>query len=56
MVLPRKLIEKLACPKGHETLEYREEKNRLECEGCGLAYRIIDDIPVLEIEEAEKLR
>jgi len=54
MVLPRKLVDKLACPKCHGALNYREDANRLECKHCRLEFPIIDDIPVLEIDEAEK--
>lgn len=56
MTLPKELVEKLACPKCHQALDYQEDKSRLACLGCRLAYKIINDIPVLEISEAEKLQ
>lgn len=56
MALPVQLLEKLACPKCHGELDYREPENRLNCRNCRLAYRVADDIPVLEIDEAEELK
>ncbi len=56
MTLPKELVEKLACPKCHRALDYQEDNSRLVCSGCKLAYKIINDIPVLEIGEAEKLQ
>ena len=55
MTLSDKLLEKLACPKCKDKLEYRENENRLVCTQCRLAYRIVDNIPVLLLDEAEKL-
>lgn len=55
MALDRKLLEILACPKCKGPLIYDEERNRLICEACRLAYRIEDDIPIMLIEEAEPL-
>lgn len=56
MGLPDKLVEKLACPKCHTALQYNEKESRLECASCRLAFRVVDDIPVLEIEEAQELQ
>ncbi|MEW5796858.1 MAG: Trm112 family protein [Candidatus Zixiibacteriota bacterium] len=56
MALPQKLLDKLACPKCHGSLEYRPEKDQLICPNCRLVFRVADDIPVLEIETAEKLK
>ncbi|MEW5993111.1 MAG: Trm112 family protein [Candidatus Zixiibacteriota bacterium] len=55
MALPDKLLEKLACPACKGKLEYREQEARLICDACRLAYRIVDNIPVLLPDEAEKL-
>ena len=55
MPLPEKLLEKLVCPKCKGKLEYKETENRLICEACKLAYRVEENIPVLLIDEAEKL-
>lgn len=56
MALPEKLLEKLACPKCHAGLKYLKEANQLECENCRVTYRITNDIPMLEVDQAEKLQ
>ncbi|MBU0983272.1 MAG: Trm112 family protein [candidate division Zixibacteria bacterium] len=55
MALPKKLVQKLACPKCQSELSYPEADNRLECDRCRLAYRIDSNIPVLLLDEAEKM-
>ncbi len=55
MALPEKLLEKLVCPECKGKLQYLEEKNRLVCNECRLAYRIDNEVPVLLTDEAEKL-
>jgi len=54
-MLPKELLEVLACPKCKGELEYREKEQKLICHKCKLAYPIVDDIPVMLIEEAESL-
>jgi uncharacterized protein YbaR (Trm112 family) len=56
MTLPQHLLEKLACPncKG-DTLEYRDDQQCLVCDNCKLSYWIVDDVPVLLVDEAEKI-
>lgn len=48
------LLDILACPKCHASLRVDEEASELVCtgEGCGLAYPVRDDIPVLLVDEA----
>ncbi|MBU7014551.1 MAG: Trm112 family protein [Theionarchaea archaeon] len=48
-----KLLEILACPKCKGTI--RLEGDRLICDACKLAYPIREGIPVMLIDEAEKL-
>jgi len=55
MALPEKLLEKLACPQCKGRLDYEENQDRLVCTACKLAYRVTDGIPVLLLDEAEKL-
>ena len=55
MALSEKLLQKLACPQCKGNLEYHREANKLDCNLCGLSYRIVDDIPVLLVDEAKKL-
>ena len=55
-MLDSKLLEILACPKCKGDLEYDRENEKLLCHKCKLAYRIEDDIPIMLIEEAEKIQ
>jgi len=45
----------LVCPQCKGDLRYEKDPERLICEACGLAYPVIDDIPVMLIEEAERI-
>ena len=54
-MLPKELLEVLACPQCKGDLEYREKEQKLVCHKCKLVFPIIDDIPIMLIEEAEKL-
>jgi hypothetical protein len=56
MPLSEKLLKILVCPKCREPLEYRAGENRLICASCGVAYPVTDDVPVLLIEEAIRLK
>jgi uncharacterized protein YbaR (Trm112 family) len=56
MALPKELFEKLVCPNCCGDLTYRESDNRLDCHNCKLSYTVTDDIPVLLVDEAEKLQ
>ncbi len=55
MALSDKLLEKLACPVCKGELEYDQKANRLTCQACRMGYRVVDDIPILLADEAEKL-
>lgn len=48
------LLEILACPSCHAPLLPENETSELVCTGCGLAYPVRDDIPVLLIDEARQ--
>lgn len=52
-MLPKELIDLLICPKCSEKIKYIEEQNYLYCDSCGKKYDIIDDIPIMIIEEEE---
>ena len=54
--LDKKLLEILACPKCKGSLDYRKEKQRLECRKCMLAYKIEKRIPIMLVEKAEKIQ
>jgi len=49
--IPKDLLEILVCPMGKA--ELRLEGDKLICTRCGPAFRIIDGIPNMLIEEAE---
>lgn len=55
MGIDPELLKILACPKCKGDLEYDEEKDRLICHRCKLAYRIEDGIPIMLVEEAERI-
>jgi uncharacterized protein YbaR (Trm112 family) len=48
------LLEILACPSCRAALRADDAAGELVCTGCGLAYPVRDDIPVLLIDEARK--
>lgn len=54
-MLDQRLLDILACPKCKGDLEYKKDDNKLLCHKCKLAYRIEDDIPIMLIDEAEKI-
>ncbi|HET7195554.1 MAG TPA: Trm112 family protein [Nocardioides sp.] len=52
MKLDPALLEIIVCPACRATLEPKAEE--LVCTGCGLAYPVRDDIPVLLVDEARR--
>ena len=54
MKLDASLLEILACPDCKAPLRADEAASELVCTGCGLAYPVRDDIPVLLVDEARK--
>jgi uncharacterized protein YbaR (Trm112 family) len=51
------LLEILACPACHAPLREDPEASELTCTadtGCGLAYPVRDEIPVLLVDEARR--
>jgi uncharacterized protein YbaR (Trm112 family) len=55
MAISKELLDIMACPKCKGDIELDESRNGLVCNNCKLMYHIKDDIPVMLIEEAEKL-
>ncbi len=55
MGLSKDLLDILVCPECKEPLIYFEEEEFLFCPGSRLKYRIDDGIPVMLVEEAERL-
>ena len=54
MKLDPALLEILACPDCKAPLRADDAASELVCTGCGLAYPVRDDIPVLLVEEARR--
>ncbi|CAH2030492.1 Trm112 family protein [Trichlorobacter ammonificans] len=50
------LLNILACPACNGPLEQAGNNQGLLCRTCGLLFPMIDDIPVLLLEEAERLQ
>ena len=55
MAVAKELLDILVCPKCKGDLEYDEPGSRLICKACKLAYPVKDDIPVMLVEEAERI-
>ena len=55
MAIKRELLDILACPKCKGDVTLNESENGLICSSCKLLYHIKDDIPVMLIDEAQKL-
>ena len=54
MNLDPALLEILVCPSCRAALAVDEQASELVCTGCGLAYPVRDDIPVLLVDEARR--
>jgi uncharacterized protein YbaR (Trm112 family) len=55
MSIDAELLEILACPKCKGDISLTQEEDGLICDACKLKYPIKDDIPVMLIDEAEKV-
>lgn len=53
--ISKELLEILACPLCKGDLSYDKENNELVCYESKLAYKIVDGIPVMLIDEARQL-
>ncbi len=54
MALSSELLSILVCPACKGDLVYDEAALTLTCNACRLLYRVVDDIPVMLVDEAEK--
>jgi uncharacterized protein len=54
MALSQDLLNILVCPACKGDLTYDEVAATLSCNACHLRYKIVDDIPVMLVDEAEK--
>ena len=55
MSISKELLEILACPQCKGEVVLTEGQDALVCGACKLRYRIQDDIPIMLIDEAERL-
>jgi uncharacterized protein YbaR (Trm112 family) len=55
MALSPDLLAILVCPACKGDLAYDAAAQTLSCAACRLRYRVVDDIPVMLVEEAEKI-
>ena len=55
-MISKELLDILACPKCKGSVELTEKEDGLICQSCRLLYEIRDDIPVMLIDEAKKLK
>jgi uncharacterized protein YbaR (Trm112 family) len=55
MAISKELLDILACPKCKGEIRLTEAQDGLICDSCKLRYPIKDDIPVMLIDEAEKI-
>jgi hypothetical protein len=55
MTISKELLEILACPKCKGDIRLNDSQDGLICDNCKLLYPIKDDIPVMLIDEAEKI-
>jgi hypothetical protein len=55
VAIKKELLDILACPQCKGDLRLNEAENGLICDKCKLLYHIKDDIPIMLIDEAEKL-
>ena len=49
------LLAILACPKCKGDIHLKDDESGLICDACKLMYPIKDDIPIMLIDEAQKL-
>jgi uncharacterized protein YbaR (Trm112 family) len=55
MALSPDLLAILVCPVCKKDLVYDATASTLTCQTCRLRYKVVDDIPVMLVDEAEKL-
>jgi uncharacterized protein YbaR (Trm112 family) len=53
-MISKQLLDILCCPKCKGNLDL-EDNNALVCQSCKLRFPIVDDIPVMLVDKAEKI-
>ena len=54
MALSPDLLGILVCPQCKGDLVYAVEAQTLTCERCRMRFKVVDDIPVMLLDEAER--
>ena len=55
MAISKELLDIMACPKCKGDIHLNADGAGLICDACKLLYPIVDDIPVMLIDEAKDL-
>ncbi len=55
MAISKELLDILACPQCKGNMELEKDGTGLICHKCSLKYPIVDDIPIMLVDEAIKL-
>ena len=55
MAVSQELLDILACPKCKQPVQLNAAATGLVCASCRLEYPIVDDIPVMLVDEARAL-
>jgi len=55
MALSADLLSILVCPACKGDLEYDTNASTLTCQACRLRFRVVDDIPVMLVDQAEHI-
>jgi uncharacterized protein YbaR (Trm112 family) len=55
MAISRELLEILVCPRCKGPIELTADESWLLCSACRLRYPVREDIPVMLVDEAEKI-
>ena len=53
MPLKKELLDILVCPKCKKDLEYKEKEDKLLCHHCRLAYDVVENVPVMLLDDAK---
>ncbi len=56
MAISKELLDILVCPQCKGEIYLNETKDGLICDKCKLLYEIKDDIPIMLIDEAKKIK
>ena len=56
MAISKELLNILVCPKCKGEIYLTEAGDGLICDNCKLLYEIKDDIPIMLIDEAKKIK